>query len=126
VPDLGAGVLIQRTDDGTVFLVQRSRMESNPETWGIPGGHVEEGEKPIDGAIRELEEELGNIPPFEMTHFLPARFGDFTYITFFARMRGRDATGWKPVLNHENQDWGWFSIHELPSNLHPGFRSILK
>ncbi len=32
-------------------------------TWEFPGGHIEQGETPIQGAWREWAEETGCIPP---------------------------------------------------------------
>ena len=40
---------------GKILLV---RTEKNPRTWIFPGGKLEEGEKPEEGLVRELHEEL--------------------------------------------------------------------
>jgi 8-oxo-dGTP pyrophosphatase MutT (NUDIX family) len=40
-------------------LVMCYPLHSNGFTYGLPGGHVEEGEYPDDALRRELEEELG-------------------------------------------------------------------
>ena len=31
----------------------------DPDCWGLSGGHLEPGETPLEGALRELEEETG-------------------------------------------------------------------
>ena len=49
-------ILFHRSDDGPRFLLLRNR---NHGTWGFPKGHLESGESPRDGALRELEEETG-------------------------------------------------------------------
>ena len=44
------------------ILIQKraSTKTNNPDKWDMPSaGHIEAGEKPIEGAIRETEEELG-------------------------------------------------------------------
>ena len=47
-------------DDKEVLLVKRSESESVlPGFWDVPGGTLEAGEDPADGAIREAFEESG-------------------------------------------------------------------
>jgi len=53
---LCGGVLVVR--DGRVLLAKR-RVEPRRHHWDIPGGFLEAGEHPADGAIRESREELG-------------------------------------------------------------------
>jgi len=50
-----ACVLIVR-GDGKVLAVSR---KDNPSDFGLPGGKVDEGEEPINAAVRELQEETG-------------------------------------------------------------------
>jgi 8-oxo-dGTP pyrophosphatase MutT (NUDIX family) len=44
--------------DGEVLLLER-RKEPFPGFWVAPGGKIEPGESPVDGAVRELREETG-------------------------------------------------------------------
>ena len=44
--------------DGRVLLAQRPEGKSMAGLWEFPGGKVEDGERPEDALIRELEEEL--------------------------------------------------------------------
>ena len=57
-PKLAALAVVVRDDQ--VLLVQR-RNEPDAGTWGFPGGHVELGERALDAAVRELQEETGVI-----------------------------------------------------------------
>ncbi|MFZ1735606.1 MAG: NUDIX domain-containing protein [Caldilineaceae bacterium] len=44
--------------DGEVLLIKRSETEDVlPGVWDIPGGTLEDGEDPKDGATREVKEE---------------------------------------------------------------------
>ena len=43
-------LLLQERDEHPVI---------DPEKWGMCGGHLEPGEDPLTGAVRELEEETG-------------------------------------------------------------------
>jgi 8-oxo-dGTP pyrophosphatase MutT (NUDIX family) len=46
---------------GAAFLLCRraSRLNRHAGQWALPGGRVDEGETPLDAALRELDEELG-------------------------------------------------------------------
>ena len=51
-------VLVDRR--GWVLLQERdSHPVIDPDRWGFPGGHLETGETPEQGAYREFEEETG-------------------------------------------------------------------
>jgi 8-oxo-dGTP pyrophosphatase MutT (NUDIX family) len=46
---------------GAAFLLCRraSRMNRHAGQWALPGGRIDEGETPLEAALRELDEELG-------------------------------------------------------------------
>lgn len=46
---------------GAAFLLCRraARMNRHAGQWALPGGRLDEGESPVDAALRELDEELG-------------------------------------------------------------------
>lgn len=49
------GVVVRATDEGTFALVIRDPYRN----WGLPKGHLEEGEEPHEAALREVSEETG-------------------------------------------------------------------
>ena len=48
-----------RDTNGLVLLTQRKQDGHMGGLWEFPGGKVDDGERPVDALIRELEEELG-------------------------------------------------------------------
>jgi 8-oxo-dGTP pyrophosphatase MutT (NUDIX family) len=55
----GSAVIVPLFDDGTVALVRQWRHPAGKYLLEIPAGSLEEGEDPLEGALRELEEEIG-------------------------------------------------------------------
>ena len=56
-----AGVLVRHVDDDSswYFLARRSEHTHRGGTWAIPGGALDLGESPLEGALREFGEEIG-------------------------------------------------------------------
>lgn len=115
----GAGIFF--TDGKKVLLLKRSEKGDGHNTWGLPGGKVEEGETDIDAAMREAEEECGKVKG--------QRFADLKetdnkhyWTTFFFKIE-------KPFsckLSDEHTDYKWFKLDELDSvKLHPKLRENL-
>ena len=104
-------ILIVRND---VLLVQR-KHEPFQGKWALPGGFVDEGEKVLDAAKRELQEETG-VENISLTQF--GAYGD----------PGRDPRGRVVSVVHwsllEKQpsaraaddaaDCKWFDLNDLP------------
>ena len=57
--DFAAGGIVLH--DKLILIVKNKRGDenSNKSFWGFPKGHLEEGEKPSEAAIREVYEETG-------------------------------------------------------------------
>jgi ADP-ribose pyrophosphatase len=55
----GSAVIVPLFDDGTVALVRQYRHAAKETLLELPAGSLDEGETPIEGAARELEEEIG-------------------------------------------------------------------
>src|ERR1700687_111920 len=55
----GSAVIVPVFDDGTVALVRQYRHPAVRYLLEVPAGTLNRGERPEEGAARELEEELG-------------------------------------------------------------------
>jgi ADP-ribose pyrophosphatase YjhB (NUDIX family) len=49
------GIIVKHKDK--VLLCKRGPKESLPNQWSVPSGHLEKGEDPKEGALREFKEE---------------------------------------------------------------------
>lgn len=83
-----AGLLLHDPDRG-VLLQHRALWSAQGGTWGIPGGAIDEGETPLQGAIRECHEEAG-CPPLdgsgiEILHTHVLERTGWSYTTVVAR-----------------------------------------
>ena len=92
-----------------------------PNTWDVPGGHVEEGETAAQCIVREMKEEMGlDLEGFEL--FSTKEFSDRTEHTFwkFANLN-IDA-----IHLQEGQRLRWFSEEEAKATtLAYGFNEIV-
>ena len=116
----GAVFCIQEEDGPKVMLQKRSPLAHEGGTWSCAGGALDWGEDPLEGALREAEEEVGAVPPNHVVLgeyvFMPA--DDWTYTTAVVQVGRRFGES----MNFETDAVGWFTldeVEELP--LHKGF-----
>lgn len=108
-----------------MLLMLRSGGVMEPYTWGLPGGRCEdEDTDERDCAIREFLEET-SCPetvtgPSEPIYVF--REPGFAYHNFIGYVEHE----FKPVLDWENDDFGWFAPGVLPSPLHFGTRQLFE
>jgi len=118
----GAGILLLAKDTGRLLLVLRSQEVNEPGTWGMPGGKIDdESESPVSAAKREAHEEVGFSGKLKLIPAHVFKSGTFSFHNFI----GIVDKEFKPRLDWENDDAQWFTLDELPGNLHFGIKSLL-
>jgi 8-oxo-dGTP diphosphatase len=119
---INGGVLLICEKTGNFLLGKRAETLPYGGCWSLFGGKIDEGEEPIDGVKRELFEETQiksdkiKYKLFEIQNYLDEPF--YFYI-------GYCKNEYKPILNDENSDYGWFDINNLPKPLFPLLNSSL-
>lgn len=127
----GAGGVLafRRGRGGVEVLAQlRSARTHTGGTWSVPGGAVEWGESPVDGAVREFAEETQiGAEDLEILGTHADDHGDWAYTTVIARCEGAE-----PVPDYESAQLTWTELDGLPGGsglasapLHPGFAAAL-
>lgn len=105
-PDSNIVAFIVYTDGDKILWMKRTK----DDTWGFPGGHVEEGESAIEGAIRESREE---------TKYVPKTGLQLIYEEGKVRLFGCNDGEFKPELNDEHSEYVWASIEDAPEPIFP-------
>ena len=102
--------------EGGVLLVKRA-IEPFKGYWDIPGGFLEAGEHPVDGAVREMREETGlEIRPVEILGLYMDVYGPEQLptlnICYLAEVSGGEARA-----SSDASDLAWFPLDELPDEI---------
>lgn len=101
--------LIQNDNDDVLILQRGSTAPWMPDKWSLVGGGVEEGETPMDGAKREVQEEIG-VDIYDLTYFdeyYDTNVGKLIY--YYTKL----PIGSKVKLNWENQDYAWVNLKTI-------------
>jgi 8-oxo-dGTP diphosphatase len=107
-----AGLLVHAD---MVLLCHRSPSRRwHPNVWDLPGGHIEEDERPPRALVRELGEELGIVIPEPVDPPLAhLRHPDFDCRIWVVR----EWTGSPHLASDEHDDFAWWppgAIVDLP------------
>lgn len=105
-----AGLIIKAADSGRVLMTQRTPYHGDdPETygkWEFPGGHLDDGEDAIEGAMREFFEETGLTLPDEAEirdHYVNGK-----YVGIVVLVPNEAWTTDAELLALETMGIGWF------------------
>lgn len=106
-----AGTIL-KDDKSRYLLVQETRPDIYGK-WGLPAGHVDDGESVTGAAIRETQEETGYLVELhsEKPFFESVTENNHPYIIFDAKI----ANGELRVDPQEQLDVKWLTYDELKS-----------
>ena len=113
---INAGVLIKCTKTGNVLLLLRN---DPVPTWALVSGGIGKGEDVLEGLKREIYEEMFVNPAtidfkFKRVEKFPEKNMEFHYYEGFTMSE------FKPILDEENLNYGWFNKEKLPQPLFRG------
>lgn len=110
-----AGVLVRHVDTQRTpwyFLARRSEHCHRGGTWAVPGGALDEGEAPLEGALREFSEEIGvGLPEFAVVAVHEDDHGGWSYWTHLVEVPERFET--PSAYNWETAEARWVRHDEL-------------
>ena len=115
-------------DDPSYFLARRSMHTHLGGTWAIPGGALDQGETPLEGALREFVEEIGvalDEHGYELVGEYEDDHGGWSYWTLVVDV----PTPFEPpaTLTWETSEARWVRRSELGElELFSAFRSTLE
>ncbi len=118
-----AGCLIYSVSTERFCLQLRKNKKANTNSWGTWGGQLEQNEKPMDGMLREIQEELSrDIQISKIIHLNTYRNKDFSYTNYIMLVRNE----FIPTLNSESDGYSWVNIHSIPTGLHHGTKRLFE
>lgn len=122
-----AKILFYVRQNGAVSILLGKRTYGKEVFWWLPGGSVEEGEKPFEAVVRELYEELAPGPTIrsvvrEMldtsadTPFVDCQTPNARYQVFLVEVDAKARDESVRILD-EFDEVRWFDFRALPSNM---------
>lgn len=119
--NISAGIFFYSNTTKRYLYLLRNESKTN-NTWGLPGGKIEDSETLLEGLIRECEEEIGFFP--DNGKLIPIQKfvnNTFVYHTFFCIVENE----FIPNLNNEHSGYAWVIAGEYPKPLHPGVFNMI-
>jgi 8-oxo-dGTP diphosphatase len=111
--------------NGEVLMGKRKNIYGAGE-WGLPGGHLEYGEKLVEAAKRELKEETG-IEAEQLTLNTisddPRSDQHYLHISFVLNNFDGEVILKEP---DKCEEWKFFPLNQLPENIFIGHRPIIE
>ena len=94
-----------------ILLLHRQDHKPEGDTWGVPAGKVNEGEKVLETMLREIQEETGfQLPSSQLSYFGKIYVNypeyDFVYHIFHTKLDQKQEV----AINHnEHKNFKWIS-----------------
>jgi 8-oxo-dGTP diphosphatase len=94
--------------NGQILSLLRSESDSwKPLHWGLPGGHIDEGETPFEAAIRETKEECNlDVNPIYADSIVTDE--NYRIYLYYAVQYSGDIQ-----LSFEHSEYKWYTVEEL-------------
>lgn len=118
---IAVGTLFVAVKTTRILLNLRALHKTHSQEWSLWGGMVESGEQPKEALLRELTEEMGDIPDIERIYpfdIYQSRDGHFKYYSFVSVVEDE----FIPVLNSESCGYCWVDLGQWPKPMHQGAR----
>lgn len=108
-------------DFSKILLIKRNKekREKFGFSWGVVGGGMELGEYSIDGAIREIREEIGvRLKKSDLRLLFVKEIPCYRHVVHsalfvYGAILDENA---KITINEESDDYQWFSLNNLPED----------
>jgi len=119
--------------DGKILLMRRCNTGYMDGKYGLPAGHVEEGESYTQCCVREAKEEIGIVVAPESLKFahIMHRFSGkeweqlgYRIDAFFTSENWQDEI--RNMEPNKCDDLSWFDLNSLPDNIIPYIRQALE
>ena len=125
-PTFPIGINVFVVKDGKLLLGKR-KGTSGEGQWGLPGGHLEYGEKMPDAARRELKEETsleaGEVSFINMVNDNGNDRRHYIQVGFLVK----DFKGEVKLMESERCfEWKWFSLDTLPEEIFFGHKKQIE
>jgi ADP-ribose pyrophosphatase YjhB (NUDIX family) len=125
-----AAALVFLIRDEEILLMRRANAKWANGQYTIPSGHIDEGESASEAAARETLEEVGvqiNPKSLQFVHVLHRQNTESrdVYVDFF--FVANEWEGEPSNCEPEHcDDVSWFSLNELPDNIVPFVKDVIK
>ena len=113
-------------EESEVLLLRRTNTTFGEGLYSLPGGKIEAGETALEGARREVLEEVGVVLyDLELVHVLDRQGSETEFYIFMFK-----PVSWEGIPRNceitKFDHMGWFSLDALPENIIPGHLQALE